>query len=155
MRWQWGINGTAALRKILGIQVKVLADPARVRRALRRRAASDFPLGSETFGQYYVTVTSVAELRGYVLRLGRVSRQGCMSLSWSMDKLGPICRSAEDCALVFQAIHGADGLDPSAVDRPFHWPVKVNMKRISVGYVDDGRKLADREALQVFKGPRL
>jgi Asp-tRNA(Asn)/Glu-tRNA(Gln) amidotransferase A subunit family amidase len=109
-----------------------------------------FSLGSETLGSI-MSPSRRCGVTGLRPTFGRVSRQGCMSLSWSMDKLGPICRSAEDCALVFQAIHGADGLDPSAVDRPFHWPVKVNMKRISVGYVDDGRKLADREALQVFQ----
>ena len=53
---------------------------------------------------------------------GRVSRDGCMTLAWTMDKLGPIARSVEDCALVFGAIHGADGLDAAAVDRPFRWP---------------------------------
>ena len=109
-----------------------------------------FSLGSETLGSI-MSPSRRCGVTGLRPTFGRVSRQGCMSLSWSMDKLGPICRSAEDCALVFQAIHGGDGLDPSAVDRPFHWPVKVNMKRIKVGYVDDGRKLADREALQVFK----
>ncbi|MCS5630182.1 MAG: amidase [Pirellulaceae bacterium] len=109
-----------------------------------------FSLGSETLGSI-MSPSRRCGVTGLRPTFGRVSRQGCMSLSWSMDKLGPICRSAEDCALVFQAIHGGDGLDPSAVDRPFHWPVKVNMKRIKVGYVDDGSKLADREALQVFK----
>ena len=109
-----------------------------------------FSLGSETLGSI-MSPSRRCGVTGLRPTFGRVSRQGCMSLSWSMDKLGPICRSAEDCALVFQAIHGGDGLDPSAVDRPFHWPVKVNMKRIKVGYVDDGSKLVDREALQVFK----
>jgi Asp-tRNA(Asn)/Glu-tRNA(Gln) amidotransferase A subunit family amidase len=109
-----------------------------------------FSLGSETLGSI-MSPSRRCGVTGLRPTFGRISRQGCMSLSWSMDKLGPICRSAEDCALVFQAIHGADGLDPSAVDRPFDWPVNVDMKRISVGYVDDGRKLADREALQVFK----
>ena len=50
-----------------------------------------------------------------------------MTLSWSMDKLGPIARSVEDCALVFDAIHGADGMDTAAVDQPFDWPPKVNL----------------------------
>jgi len=109
-----------------------------------------FSLGSETLGSI-MSPSRRCGVTGLRPTFGRVSRQGCMSLSWSMDKLGPICRSAEDCALVFQAIHGADGLDPAAVDRPFHWPVKVALKRISVGYVDDGRKLVDREVLQVFK----
>jgi Asp-tRNA(Asn)/Glu-tRNA(Gln) amidotransferase A subunit family amidase len=58
-----------------------------------------------------------------------------MALSWSMDKIGPICRSAEDCALVFSAIHGADGEDPSVADTPFPWPPNVDPRRLRVGYV--------------------
>lgn len=54
-----------------------------------------------------------------------------------MDKIGPICRSAEDCALVFRAIHGADGLDPTAVDRPFAWPLEGDAKTLRVGYVEE------------------
>ena len=52
-----------------------------------------------------------------------------MTLSWSMDKIGPIARSVEDCALVFGAIHGFDGLDASAVDRPFAWPLPARPAR--------------------------
>ena len=58
-----------------------------------------------------------------------------MALSWSMDKIGPIARSVEDCALVFDAIHGADGLDPTAVDRPFAWPPRRDPRALRVGYV--------------------
>ena len=65
-----------------------------------------------------------------------------MTLSWSMDKLGPIARSVEDCALIFAAIHGADGLDPAAVDRPFAWPPPRDLRTLRVGYVE-GRKPAD------------
>jgi hypothetical protein len=50
---------------------------------------------------------------------GRVSRAGAMALSWSMDKLGPMARCAEDCALVFETIRGADGRDPSVIEAPF------------------------------------
>ena len=52
---------------------------------------------------------------------GRVSRYGAMALSWTMDKIGPMCRSVEDCALVFNAIYGADGRDDTVVDAPFDW----------------------------------
>ncbi len=68
---------------------------------------------------------------------GRVSRAGAMALSWSMDKIGPMCRSVEDCALVFGAIHGADGLDASAVDRPFHWPLDRDPRTLRVAYLAD------------------
>jgi Asp-tRNA(Asn)/Glu-tRNA(Gln) amidotransferase A subunit family amidase len=67
-----------------------------------------------------------------------------MALAWSMDKIGPICRSVEDCALVFHAIHGIRGsgappageLDPTVVDRPFHWPLSRDVKSLKVGFVE-------------------
>ncbi len=77
-----------------------------------------FAIGSETLG----SIVSPSDRCGNsALRptFGRVSRFGAMALSWSMDKLGPICRSAEDAALVFDAIHGADPRDPTTVTRPF------------------------------------
>jgi Asp-tRNA(Asn)/Glu-tRNA(Gln) amidotransferase A subunit family amidase len=73
-----------------------------------------------------------------------------MALSWSMDKVGTIARSVEDCALAFAAIHGADGLDPTAVDRPFAWPPRRDPRSIRVGVVRelfeaDYTKWADTE----------
>jgi len=59
-----------------------------------------------------------------------------MSLAWSMDKIGPICRSIEDCALVFDAIHGRDGLDPTAVDQPFRWPPRRDPRTMTIGYFE-------------------
>ena len=59
-----------------------------------------------------------------------------MTLCWTLDKLGPIARSVEDCALVLGAIHGADGQDPAAVDRPFNWPGTRPLKELRVGYFD-------------------
>jgi Asp-tRNA(Asn)/Glu-tRNA(Gln) amidotransferase A subunit family amidase len=76
---------------------------------------------------------------------GRVSRYGAMALSWSMDKVGPIARSVEDCALVFDAIHGSDGLDHDAVNRPFHWPPRRDARTIRVGYVSE---LFERDATE-------
>ena len=80
-----------------------------------------FAIGSETLGSI-VSPCRACGASGLRPTFGRVSRHGCMTLSWSMDKLGPIARSIEDCALVFDAIHGADGLDWAAVDQPFDWP---------------------------------
>ena len=80
-----------------------------------------FAIGSETLGSI-VSPCRRCAATGLRPTFGRVSRHGCMALSWSMDKLGPICRSIEDCALVFGAIHGYDGHDQTAVDRPFDWP---------------------------------
>jgi Asp-tRNA(Asn)/Glu-tRNA(Gln) amidotransferase A subunit family amidase len=58
-----------------------------------------------------------------------------MALSWSMDKVGPIARTADDCALVFQALHGADGLDPGAADHPFEWDPERDVRTLRVGFV--------------------
>ncbi|NNF35166.1 MAG: amidase [Saprospiraceae bacterium] len=77
-----------------------------------------FSIGTETLG----SITSPSNRNGVTgLRpsYGRVSRDGVMSLSWSMDKVGPICRSAEDCLLVFQVIQGDDENDPTTYDLPF------------------------------------
>ncbi len=85
-----------------------------------------FAIGSETLGSI-VSPCRACGASGLRPTFGRVSRHGCMTLSWSMDKLGPIARSVEDCALIFDAIHGADGLDPAAVDQPFAWPAAVDL----------------------------
>jgi Asp-tRNA(Asn)/Glu-tRNA(Gln) amidotransferase A subunit family amidase len=59
-----------------------------------------------------------------------------MALSWTMDKLGPIARSVEDCALVFAAIHGADDRDATAVDLPFAWPPRRGVRGLRVGVLE-------------------
>lgn len=75
-----------------------------------------------------------------------------MTLAWTMDKLGPICRSIEDCALVLGAIHGADGLDNAAVDRPFRWPLNRDLRSLRVGYLENPKKEAkDRQDLQMLR----
>jgi Asp-tRNA(Asn)/Glu-tRNA(Gln) amidotransferase A subunit family amidase len=80
-----------------------------------------------------------------------------MTLAWTSDKVGPLCRTVEDCALVFGAIHGADPLDPTAVDRPFTWPNPKLLTDIRVGYVLGGKPLDQRADLAVLKdlGVRL
>ncbi len=110
-----------------------------------------FALGSETLGSI-VSPCRACGASGLRPTFGRVSRHGCMSLSWSMDKIGPIARSIEDCALVFDAIHGHDGLDPTAIDQPFEWPPQVNLGALKIGYVEDSRKPSDqRQELQVLR----
>lgn len=77
-----------------------------------------FSLGTETLG----SITSPATRNGVAgLRptYGRISRHGVMSLSWSMDKVGPLCRTAEDCEIVFSAVYGKDPLDPTTNEVPF------------------------------------
>lgn len=80
-----------------------------------------FAIGSETFGSI-VTPAGYCGVTGLRPTYGRVSRHGAMALSWTMDKLGPMCRTAEDCGLVLNAIAGPDPDDPSAVDRPYVYP---------------------------------
>src|SRR5581483_10262650 len=106
-----------------------------------------FAIGSETLGSI-VSPCRVCGASGLRPTFGRVSRHGCMTLSWSMDKLGPIARSIEDCALVFGAIHGFDGLDASAVDRPFAWPPRRDLRSLTVGYFEAGK---DREEVRVLR----
>jgi len=100
-----------------------------------------FSIGSETWGSIVSPATRCG-VSGLRPTFGRVSRAGAMALSWSMDKLGPMCRSAEDCALVFEAIHGADNLDPTSVDRPFVWDSDLDIRSLRVGYL---KSAFDRE----------
>ncbi len=108
-----------------------------------------FSLGSETLGSI-ISPCLRCGVTGLRPTYGRVSRYGCMTLAWSMDKIGPICRSVEDCALVFGAIHGFDGLDAAAVDRPFSWPLKRDLRSLRVGYVENDTPTDKREELRVL-----
>lgn len=101
-----------------------------------------FSIGTETLGSIVSPCTRCGAT-GLRPTFGRVSRYGAMALAWSMDKIGPICRSVEDCALVFNAIQGSrgvkgepgGGIDPTAVDRPFVWPLGRDPKTLRVGFV--------------------
>lgn len=92
-----------------------------------------FSIGSETLGSISSPATR-SGVTGLRPTFGRVPRTGAMALSWSMDKLGPMCRSVEDCALVLDAIHGADGQDLSVRDAPFFWDATMKPSRLRVGY---------------------
>ena len=92
-----------------------------------------FAIGSETLGSI-VSPSTRCGASGLRPTFGRVSRAGAMALSWSMDKLGPLCRSAEDCALVLDAIHGADGVDPTARTVPFNWDAGRDLSELRIGY---------------------
>ena len=95
-----------------------------------------YGLGTETWGSIVSPCTRCGAT-GLRPTFGRVSRYGAMALSWSMDKVGTIARSVEDCALAFAAIQGSDGLDPTAVDRPFAWPPRRDPRSIKVGIVQE------------------
>lgn len=93
-----------------------------------------FAIGSETLGSIISPATRCGAT-GLRPTFGWVSRHGAMALSWSMDKLGPICRSVEDCALVMHAIHGPDGRDPTVRDVPFNWDGTRGIDGIRIGYL--------------------
>ncbi len=102
-----------------------------------------FSIGSETWGSI-VSPSTRCGVTGLRPTFGRVSRHGAMALSWSMDKLGPMCRSVEDCALVFDAIYGPDGKDLTVVDLPFNWDANFDIKKLRIGYVKSAFEF-DRE----------
>ncbi|MCP2042549.1 amidase [Pontibacter sp. HSC-36F09] len=93
-----------------------------------------FAIGTETLGSI-VSPSTACGTTGLRPTFGRVSRHGAMALSWSMDKIGPIARSAEDCAIVFNAIYGPDGKDLTVVDAPFNYNKNVDVRKLRVGYL--------------------
>jgi Asp-tRNA(Asn)/Glu-tRNA(Gln) amidotransferase A subunit family amidase len=88
---------------------------------------------------------------------GRVGRGGAMALSWSMDKLGPLCRTAEDCALVLDVLRGPDPRDPTAVDAPLRYAPRADLRGVKLGLVrahferDHDGKANDLEALRALE----
>lgn len=95
-----------------------------------------FALGTETLGSIVSPCTRCG-VTGLRPTFGRVSRHGVMALAWTMDKVGPIARSAEDCALVFSAIEGRDALDPYSMDGPFAWPPRRSLSGLTIGFVEE------------------
>ncbi|HEX7357431.1 MAG TPA: amidase family protein [Ignavibacteriaceae bacterium] len=93
-----------------------------------------FAIGTETYGSI-VSPSTVCGTTGLRPTYGRVSRTGAMALSWSMDKIGPICRCAEDLAIVFDVIRGTDGMDQTLYDVPFNYQPLSNVKNLKVGYL--------------------
>jgi Asp-tRNA(Asn)/Glu-tRNA(Gln) amidotransferase A subunit family amidase len=93
-----------------------------------------FAIGTETWGSI-VSPSTRCGTTGLRPTFGAVSRAGAMALSWSMDKIGPICRSVDDCAIVFDVIRGADGVDLAAVDADFEYAPTPRLEGMRVGYV--------------------
>jgi Asp-tRNA(Asn)/Glu-tRNA(Gln) amidotransferase A subunit family amidase len=93
-----------------------------------------FAIGTETWGSI-VSPSTRCGVTGLRPTFGRVSRAGAMALSWSMDKIGPIARSVGDCALVFDAIRGTDGRDPTTVDLPFPYRHDQTLAGLRIGYL--------------------
>lgn len=93
-----------------------------------------FAIGTETLGSISSPSTRCGTT-GLRPTFGFVPRTGAMALSWTMDKIGPICRSVEDCALVMSAIYGPDGHDRSVKDAAFNWDAGFDWKKLRVGYL--------------------
>jgi Asp-tRNA(Asn)/Glu-tRNA(Gln) amidotransferase A subunit family amidase len=92
-----------------------------------------FAIGTETWGSI-VSPSTTCGATGLRPTFGSVSRSGAMALSYSLDKVGPICRSAADAAIVFNYIHGTDGKDGSAVNMPFNFTPNKDIKKLKIGY---------------------
>lgn len=118
-----------------------------------------FGIGTETGGSIVFPASAVGAT-GLRPTFGRVSRFGCMSLAWSLDKIGPVGRSAEDCGLILQAIAGGDPRDPGTADRPFQFTttpgslkgtrIGVHRPEIDAPEAAPNRRAFD-EALNVFR----
>ncbi|MGE0090851.1 MAG: amidase [Bacteroidales bacterium] len=116
-----------------------------------------FAIGTETWGSI-ISPSTRCGVTGLRPTFGRVSRYGAMALSWTMDKVGPICRSAYDCALVFDVIRGSDSQDKTTVDYPFNYSTNTDILKLRVGYLRnlfEGEnypgKSNDLQALEVIK----
>ncbi len=95
-----------------------------------------FSIGSETHGSI-VSPSHTCGVVGLRPTYGRVSRYGAMALSWTMDKVGPMCRRVEDCAAVFHAILGPDGKDRSVVNAPFTYQPRIDLSTLRMGYLEN------------------
>lgn len=93
-----------------------------------------FAIGTETLGSI-ISPSVTNGVTGLRPTYGRVSRHGAMALSWTMDKIGPMCRSVEDCVLVLNAIYGADGHDDTVTDAPFDWVPDRPLSSLRVGFI--------------------
>ena len=103
-----------------------------------------FAIGTETRGSI-ISPSTRNGITGLRPTFGRVSRYGAMALAWTLDKIGPMCRSAEDCALVFDVIRGPDGRDNTVMDVPFNWDAEADLAGLRVGYL---RSSFDEDAVE-------
>src|SRR5207302_742673 len=95
-----------------------------------------FAIGSETSGSI-ITPAAYCGISGLRPTYGRVSRHGAMALSWTLDKLGPMCRSAGDCGLVLAAIAGRDARDPTSSSRRFDFPEARPKEKFRIAVLKD------------------
>ena len=118
-----------------------------------------FSIGSETWGSI-VSPSTRNGVTGLRPSFGTVSRSGAMALSWTMDKLGPMTRSVEGAAIIFETIRGSDNIDRTVRDVPFIYPSKRGLKNLRIGYiasafVDSSVSENDKASLDVLKSMGL
>jgi Asp-tRNA(Asn)/Glu-tRNA(Gln) amidotransferase A subunit family amidase len=94
-----------------------------------------FSLGTETLGSI-ISPSQACGTVGLRPTYGRISRYGAMALSWTMDKVGPICRGVEDCAIVLNAVYGPDGRDRTVGADPFHWEPRKPLAGLRIGVLE-------------------
>ncbi len=109
-----------------------------------------FALGSETLGSI-VSPCRRCRTSGLRPTFGRISRYGCMPLAWSMDKIGPIARHVDDLALVFGALLGEDGKDPSVIEQSFQGPVRRSLSDLTIGITGESLNTTEQAALEYLK----
>jgi len=107
-----------------------------------------FAIGTETYGSI-LSPSARCGCTGLRPTFGRVSRHGAMALSWTMDKPGPICRTVEDCAVVFEAIYGPDGNDETVHGLPFNYDGESDLSAIRIGYMKDAFRDEDDQMEQL------
>jgi len=91
-----------------------------------------FAIGTESNGSI-ISPCYECGVTGLRPTFGRISRYGAMALSWSMDKVGPICRTVEDCAVVFNVLYGPDDRDNTIIDLPFNWDPGLDIRKLRIG----------------------
>ncbi|HET9424211.1 MAG TPA: amidase [Gemmatimonadaceae bacterium] len=111
-----------------------------------------FGIGTETNGSI-MSPSTVCGISGHRPTFGRVPRTGGMALTWTMDKIGPMTRSAEDCALVFSAIHGPDNVDRAVKDVPFTWNATLPLSRLRIAYVEPQLQRASQTDSTMVRPP--
>lgn len=113
-----------------------------------------FSIGSETLGSISSPSTRCG-CTGLRPTFGHVPRTGAMALSWTMDKLGPICRAVEDCALALEAIYGPDGQDRTVQSAAFHWDAELDWRKLRVGFLQSEFQFNEeqlRQRISRFRG---
>ena len=107
-----------------------------------------FSVGTETLGSI-ISPSTRCGVAGLRPTYGRISRYGAMGLSWTMDKIGPLCRTVEDCATVLEIAKGPDGHDLTVVEAPLNWQPHLGLNGLRVGYIkaDFDRTNGDSKAI--------